>query len=56
MAIRDLANLVGIKESLLRKIEGGRIPPSISDLHKLEKALKVRLVEEAEEEEESFRT
>lgn len=54
MAIKDVARLVGIKESLLRKIEGGRIGPSIADLRKLENVMKIRLVEEVAEEEEGF--
>lgn len=51
MAIKEVARLVGIKESLLRKIEGERIAPSIADLRKLENVMKIRLVEEVTEEE-----
>jgi len=46
-----LARLVGEKESTIRRIEDGSLIPSIDLARKLEKVLKVKLVEEVEGEE-----
>ena len=42
-----LAKLVGEKLSVIKRIEMGKLKPSLDLARKLEKALKVRLVEEA---------
>jgi len=44
----DLARLVGVKLSYIRKVEQGKIVPELPVLKKLEKILSVRLVEEVE--------
>lgn len=46
LTVEDFARLVGIRESLVRKIEAEKITPSIPDLRKVERTLGVRLVEE----------
>lgn len=51
MTVEQFSRLVGIRESLIRKIEAEKIVPSISDLKKIERLLGVRLVEEYSEEE-----
>lgn len=51
MTIEQFSRLVGIRESLVRKIEAEKIVPSISDLRKIERVLGVRLVEQYSEEE-----
>jgi len=45
MSVEDFSRVVGIRESLIRKIEAEKITPSISDLRRIERALGVRLVE-----------
>jgi putative transcription factor len=45
MSVEDFSRLVGMRESLIRKIEAEKITPSISDLKRIERALGVRLVE-----------
>lgn|GEM_PF-2235826 len=51
ITVEDFSRLVGIRESLIRKIESEKITPSISDLRRIERALGVRLVEQYSEEE-----
>ena len=48
----DLARLVGVKLSYIRKVEQGKMVPELPVLRKLEKLLSVKLVEEAEPREE----
>ncbi len=43
----DLARLVGVKLSYIRKVEQGKMVPELPVLRKLEKLLSVKLVEEA---------
>lgn len=50
MTLVDLARAAGIRESLLRKIEGRKIAPGIPDLRKLERVLRIKLIGEIEEE------
>jgi ribosome-binding protein aMBF1 (putative translation factor) len=45
MSVEDFSQVVGMRESLIRKIEAEKITPSISDLRRIERALGVRLVE-----------
>jgi putative transcription factor len=45
MSVEDFSRVVGMRESLIRKIEAEKITPSISDLRRIERALGVRLVE-----------
>ncbi|MGQ9597090.1 MAG: multiprotein bridging factor aMBF1 [Thermoproteota archaeon] len=40
----DLGNKTGLKESLIKKIESGKITPSILDTRKIENALKIKLL------------
>jgi len=51
MSIEQFSHSVGIRESLVRKIEAEKIVPSISDLKKIERILGVKLIEEYSEEE-----
>lgn len=46
---RDFAKLINEKESLVSKLETGAVEPSIKLARKLEKFLKIKLVEEYEE-------
>lgn len=46
---KDFAKMISEKESLLRKTEKGIMEPSIALARKLEKFLKIKLVEEHEE-------
>ncbi|MEM4576897.1 MAG: multiprotein bridging factor aMBF1 [Candidatus Nezhaarchaeales archaeon] len=45
----DLARLIGEKESIIRRLEGGRMAPTLELARKLEKQLKIRLYEEVHE-------
>jgi len=45
----DLGRKIGEKNSVLQKIEGGRLVPPEVLVQKLERALKIRLVQEASE-------
>ncbi|MDI9619787.1 MAG: multiprotein bridging factor aMBF1 [Candidatus Nezhaarchaeota archaeon] len=47
MTQAELAKLVGEKESIIRRLEGGRMTPSLDLAKKLERALKIKLFEEA---------
>ncbi len=49
-----LATMVGEKESTIRRIEAGKLQPTITLARKLEKVLKVKLVEVYEEEDFSW--
>ena len=51
MTVEQFSRSVGIRGSLVRKIEAEKIVPSISDLKKIERILGVRLVEQYSEEE-----
>jgi putative transcription factor len=53
---KDFAKMIAEKESVVHKLESGQIRPSIKLARKLEKLLKVRLVEEVEEEPISHKT
>ena len=50
--IEELARRIGVKESTLRKIEEGKLPPSEDVARKLERVLNIKLYEPLEEEEE----
>ncbi|HYA22344.1 MAG TPA: multiprotein bridging factor aMBF1 [Thermoproteota archaeon] len=45
MSVEDFSRVIGMRESLIRKAEGEKITPSISDLRKIERSLGVKLVE-----------
>ena len=49
---KDFAMKISEKESVLHKLETGAIEPSIETAKKLEKTLKIKLVEQREEENE----
>jgi putative transcription factor len=51
MTIPELALKIGIKESVLRRIEGGRLEPDIETAKKLERYLHVSLLARREEKE-----
>ena len=44
----DLAKMIGEKESIIRRLESGRMSPTLDLARKLEKALKVKLIERVE--------
>ncbi|HLD89072.1 MAG TPA: multiprotein bridging factor aMBF1 [Candidatus Nanoarchaeia archaeon] len=46
----EFARKISEKESLLNKIESGKVKPSMAIAHKLEKALKVKIIKEVDEE------
>ncbi|MEM0217217.1 MAG: multiprotein bridging factor aMBF1 [Candidatus Nezhaarchaeales archaeon] len=46
----DLARLIGEKESVIRRLESGRMIPSLELAKKLERLLKIKLYEEARQE------
>lgn len=48
----DLARLIGEKESIIRRLESGRMTPTLELAKKLEKVLKVKLYEEVRQEQE----
>lgn len=48
----DLAKLIGEKESIVRRLESGRMVPTLELAKKLEKVLKVKLYEEVRQEQE----
>jgi len=48
----DLAALIGEKESIVRRLESGRMAPTLELAKKLEKVLKVKLYEEVRQEQE----
>jgi len=48
----DLAKLIGEKESVVRRLESGRMAPTLELAKKLEKVLKVKLYEEVRQEQE----
>lgn len=48
----DLARLISEKESIIRRLESGRMAPTLELAKKLEKALKVKLYEEVRQEQE----
>lgn len=50
----ELAKKLNERESLLSKVESGSVEPSIKLARKLEKQLKIRLVEEHKEEKRAF--
>lgn len=50
LSILQLSTAVGLKESTLKKIEAGKIIPPIESIKKMERALKVVLLEEEKEE------
>lgn len=49
LSMLQLSMTVGLKESTLKKVESGKLIPSIESIRKLEKALKVTLLEEDKE-------
>jgi len=49
LTIEQLSALVGIKESTLKKIEAEKIQPSLQIMRKLEKILKIKLIEKEED-------
>jgi len=49
MTQADLAKLLGEKESIIRRLESGRMTPSLELARKLEKTLKIRLFEEVKQ-------
>jgi len=51
-----LAAMVGEKVSVIRRIEDGSLQPSIPLARKLEKVLKIKLIEEVIEDEEIYRS
>lgn len=56
ITVDEFSRSVGIRESLVRKIEAEKITPSISDLRKIERALGIKLIEEYSEEDEAHVT
>jgi putative transcription factor len=48
----DLAMLIGEKESIVRRLESGRMAPTLELAKKIEKVLKIRLYEEIRQEQE----
>ncbi|MBO3801501.1 MAG: multiprotein bridging factor aMBF1 [Thermoproteota archaeon] len=50
ISILQLSMAVGLKESTLKKIEAGKLTPPIESIKKIEKVLKVVLLEEEKEE------
>jgi putative transcription factor len=50
LSILQLSMAVGLKESTLKKIEAGKLIPPIESAKKLERVLKVALLEEEKEE------
>lgn len=50
LSILQLSMAVGLKESTLKKIESGKLIPPIESIKKLERVLKVPLLEEEKEE------
>ncbi len=48
----DLAKLIGEKESIVRRLESGRMAPTLELAKKLEKLLKIKLYEEVRQEQE----
>ncbi|MCS7139979.1 MAG: multiprotein bridging factor aMBF1 [Candidatus Nezhaarchaeota archaeon] len=51
MTQMELARLIGEKESVIRRLESGRMKPSMELARKLEKALKIKLFEEVKQQE-----
>jgi len=49
----DVAKLIGEKESIVRRLESGRMAPTLELAKKLEKLLKIKLYEEVRQEQES---
>ncbi|RLF04377.1 MAG: TIGR00270 family protein [Thermoprotei archaeon] len=49
MTQADLAKLIGEKESIIRRLESGRMTPSLELARKLEKTLKIKLFEEVKQ-------
>ncbi|MEM2214447.1 MAG: multiprotein bridging factor aMBF1 [Candidatus Nezhaarchaeales archaeon] len=48
----DLARLIGEKESIIRRLESGRMTPTLELAKKLERLLKIKLYEEVRQEQE----
>lgn len=48
----DLARLIGEKESIVRRLEGGRMTPTLELAKKIERVLKIKLYEEIRQEQE----
>lgn len=55
LGLKDFASKISEKESTMHKIETGTLYPDLSLAKKLEKALGVKLIEEYEERNESFK-
>jgi putative transcription factor len=48
----DLAKLIGEKESIVRRLESGRMSPTLELARKIEKVLKIKLYEKIHQEQE----
>ena len=51
----DVARLIGEKESIIRRLESGRMTPTLELARKLEKLLRIKLYEEVHQERETFK-
>jgi len=45
MSVQDFSRVVGMRESLVKKIEAEKITPSLPDLRRIERTLGLRLIE-----------